>query len=152
VSAAGGWRAAVDRNRYVRALWSAKLDRAITPTTYLIGRALLRRASKAGQCWPSLETIAADVGCSVRTATRAVRSLRLLSLLSWMQRKARWNRRASNLYALAVPNREGRNRFESSEAIVSTGLVPAGVAAALSRLGAALGVSAGEVMPWIAAV
>ena len=139
-----------DRNQFVKSLWQAKLARRITPTSYLIGRAMLRRASRAGQCWPSMDTIAADVGCCVRTVARAVSALRLVGLLSWVQRRVGWNRRTSNLYALAPPKEEKKTCFESSAAKMSGGSIPVPVAAALARLGALLGVPDSMVLPGLA--
>ena len=96
----------MDRGSFTRALWQAKLDREITPNAYLIGRALLRRADRRGQCWPSLDTLAADVGCCARTAGSAVASLRLLGLLDWESRRVGRFQRTSNLYTLGQQLKE----------------------------------------------
>jgi len=78
----------MDRGSYRRALWAAQLDGQITPKTYLVGRALLCRADRRGRRWPSLDTLAADVGCCARTAGSAVALLRLLGLLNWVECRA----------------------------------------------------------------
>lgn len=140
---------AFDRALFIKALWQAKLDRLVTPNAYLIGRALLRRASRAGECWPSLDTLAADVGCCARTAGAAVASLRRHGLLDWRRRRMHWKRMASNLYRLALPQKDKRISLESSVARLAEGSLPDGVAAALARLGTALGVAPGQVMPWL---
>ena len=117
----------MDRNQFVKTLWLAKLDRRITATCYLIGRAMLRRANGKGSLWPSLETLAADVGCWARTAGRAVTAFRGASLLSWQGRRARWNWRASNLYRLERPKpleERKESLLESSADKMSGGLCP----------------------------
>ena len=135
----------MDRNLFTKALWAAKLARRVTPNAYLVGRALLRRASRAGACWPSLGTLGEDVGCSTRTAGRAVVQLRRVGLLSWESRRVRWNRRASNRYALAVPTVRQENVLESSPATMSVG---SDLAGALVRLGNLLG---GPLPDWLTA-
>ncbi len=143
----------MDRNQFVKALWLAKLDRRITATCYLIGRAMLRRANRDGVLWPSLETLATDVGCCARTAGRAVASLREAALLSWQARRARWNRRAPNLYQLERPKPLVGKResiLESSTAKMSTGSPSPELAGALARLGALMGMAPEAVMPWLA--
>jgi len=142
----------VDRNQFVKALWLAKLDRRITATCYLIGRAMLRRANRKGTLWPSLETLAADVGCCARTAGRAVASLRQAALLSWHSRRARWNRCAPNFYQLERPKPVEEKKkilLESSVNKMSDGSHSAELAGALARLGMAMGVPAEAVMPWL---
>ncbi len=142
----------MDRNQFIKALWLAKLDRRITATCYLIGRAMLRRANRKGALWPSLETLAGDIGCCARTAHRAVTALRQAGLLTWQGRRARWNRRAPNLYRLERPKPlEGKKRIllESSADKLSDGSHSAELAGALARLGAAMGVPAEAVMPWL---
>ena len=130
----------MDRNAYCKRLWTLKLARAITPNAYLVGRALLRRASRVGQCWPSLDTIGRDVGCCAKTASRAVKRLRDLGVLEWRQRKGVLHRRASNVYALAQgPSVEARGKhLDSSRDKMSHGPAGDGLEAALTRLGAAI--------------
>ncbi len=144
----------MDRNIFIKAIWSALKAGQLTPYAYLVGRAMLRRASKAGQLWPSRACLAADVGCSERTVERATAALRDLGVLSWQQRRLRWNRRDTNLYALctAKPSEKRReSSLESSPAKMSDGSLAAPIAAALARLGAVLGVPTGDVLPWLRA-
>ena len=141
----------VNRSLFTRTLWALQVSGAITPKTYLIGRALLRRLNPAGRCWPSLETLAEDIGCDPRTVSRAIASLRLHGLLEWHQRRARWNRMASNVYRLVVPKKREESILESSTGRMSDGSRSEIVEAALGRLGAALGCSPGAVMPWLGA-
>lgn len=141
----------MDRDRFTKALWQYKLARDLTPNAYLVGRFLLRHTNKRALCWPSLATIAEGIGCSAKTVSRSIADLRDLGLLVWTQRKGRAHRRASNLYELRLPSKEGREKLlESSSATMSHGLLSPAMAAALVRLGAAIGVDAGAVMPWLA--
>jgi DNA-binding transcriptional MocR family regulator len=71
-----------------------------------VALALLRRLSPDGQCDPSHETIAQDVGCSARTVRRALAQLKSLGLLTWQRRLVpvgRGTEQTSNAYALIVP-------------------------------------------------
>ena len=70
-----------------------------------IGAALLKRLGADGRCDPSHATLAADAGCSDRTARRATCRLRDLGLLRWEQRLVRAGWRAeqtSNAYQLQM--------------------------------------------------
>ena len=142
----------LDRNTWIKRLWQAKRGRELTPTTYLIGRVMLRRASKKGVLWPSQACLADDVGCSVRTVERATQALRALGLLEWQQRRLRWNRRATNLYRLALQTLQ-KKKEESSLSLptakMSDGSLSPEMAGALARLGTTLGVSVDQVMPWL---
>ena len=93
----------MDRNAWIKAVRQAQITGLLTPARYLVARAMVRRASKAGAPWPSRATLACDVGCSERTVERATATLRILGLLDWQQRRLRWNRRDTNLYGLCVP-------------------------------------------------
>ena len=87
-----GRRVPLDRERRarVRFLLSAhRRARRLTPTTELIGTALLKRLGADGQCDPAHATLAADVGCSARTVGRATVAMRDLGLLRWDQRLVR---------------------------------------------------------------
>ncbi len=110
----------MDRNTFIKAIWSALKAGQLTPYAYLIGRAMLRRASKAGHLWPSRTCLAADVGCSERTVERATAALRALGVLSWRQRRLRWNRRDTNLYGLSTarPLVSIRDHLELGELVV----------------------------------
>lgn len=143
---------AFDRASFVNALWQLRLERSITPLTYLIGRALLRRASRDGQCWPSYDTLAEDVGCCERTAQTAVAALRGHGLLDWQQRRRRWNRMLSNLYTLGPAQKERIKEMncDSSTAKIADGFRSESVEAALTRLGAVIGAPPDRVMPWLA--
>ena len=101
-----GRRVPLDRERRarVRFLLSAhRRARRLTPTTELIGTALLKRLGADGQCDPAHATLAADAGCSARTVGRATAVMRALGLLRWDQRLVRSGWRAeqtSNAYKL----------------------------------------------------
>ena len=94
-----------DRRLYACRLPQLRQVRAITSTAVLVGQALLTYADRRGECWPAHATLAARVGCCVRSVQRALDALRAAGLLSWDARRARWNRRMSNLYALLTPDR-----------------------------------------------
>jgi hypothetical protein len=68
-----------------------------------VGTALLKRLSAEGRCDPSYDTLAADAGCSARTARRATATIRDLGLLRWQTRLVRTDWRCeqtSNAYEL----------------------------------------------------
>ena len=68
-----------------------------------ISNALLKRLGEDGQCDPSHQTLADDVGCCEKTAERACTHLAELGLLRWTQRLVRNGWRAeqtSNAYEL----------------------------------------------------
>jgi len=68
-----------------------------------VALALLKRLGEDGQCDPSHQTLADDVGCCERTAERACIRLAELGLLRWAQRLVRAGWRAeqtSNAYEL----------------------------------------------------
>lgn len=157
----------MDRNAWIKAVWQAQMTKRLTPARYLIARAMVRRASKAGRLWPSRATLAADVGCSERTVDRATEDLRALGLLVWQQRRLRWNQRDTNLYGLRVPapaearggpaggeasahrKKGSESILDSSPANLSDGPIAPDLAAALARLGAMIGCPAANVMPWL---
>ena len=163
----------MDRNAWIKAVWQAQVTGLLTPARYFVARAMVRRASKAGVLWPSRATLASDVGCSERTVDRATADLRTLGLLDWQQRRLRWNQRDTNLYGLRVPalvrprcgstggdirsakakplSKKDESILESSSAILSDGSLAPGQAEVLTRLGALIGCSPGEVMLWLPA-
>lgn len=103
-----GIRSPLDRE--ARVVWRARLElhrRAgrVTALHAEIARALLRRLGADGRLDPSLATIAADAGASVRTVQRALDALARCGLLSWCRRLVRAGWRAaqtSNAYALTL--------------------------------------------------
>ncbi len=103
-----GYRQPMCRER--RAVWRARLDihrRAgrLTALQCEVGRAMLRRLGQDGRLDPSMETIAADAGASVRSVQRAVAALSSCGLLTWTRRLVRTGWRAaqtSNAYVLTV--------------------------------------------------
>ena len=96
---------AFDRRLYACRLMQLRQARRITSTAALVGQALLTYADRQGECWPAHATLAARVGCCVRSVQRAMDALRVAGLLAWDARRARWNRRMSNLYGLLTPDR-----------------------------------------------
>lgn len=113
----------LDRHAIIDTLWTAKRGRRITATTYLIGRAMLRRARPDGRLWPSKRTLASDVGCSEKTVERALNSLLDLGLLAWRRRRAGLRRFTSNLYTLVSPliRKKEKTLFEYSQGKMSHG-------------------------------
>jgi hypothetical protein len=103
-----GLRFPLDREQ--RCVWRVRLDLArragrITALHAEIGRAVLRRLSQDGRCDPSHDTIAADVGCGVRTVQRALVAFFELGMLRWINRLIRVGSRTeqtSNAYTLIV--------------------------------------------------
>lgn len=148
----------MDKSLFDIRLRQACQARLLTASAVLVGQELLRYVNKVGTCWPALETIAEGVGCSVGTVCAAIRALRAAGLLTWEQRKSAWKRRMSNLYTLLTPKIAQRpaekkeSSFKSSKPIFVIGSpqppTPT-LVAALERLGAALGLPAGDVAPWM---
>jgi helix-turn-helix protein len=101
-----GPRRPLDRNERARfryLLDAHRRNRRLTPTGQLIGNALLKRVGEDGQCDPSQETLAEDVGCCARTVRRALVRIRELGLVYWQMRLVRVGWRAvqtSNAYEL----------------------------------------------------
>ena len=101
-----GPRRALDRNQRARfrfLLTAHRRARHITPLAELVGNALVKRLSVDGQCDPAHDTIAADVGCHVRTVRRALDAMRTLGLVIWQRRLVRdgWRvQQSSNAYVL----------------------------------------------------
>jgi AraC-like DNA-binding protein len=104
-----GHRRPLDREQRARFRFlvnAHRRARRLTPHCELIGNALVRRLGTDGQCDPSHETIAADVGCSERTVRRALEAMRGLGLVLWQRRIVRdgWRTsQTSNAYVL-VPS------------------------------------------------
>src|SRR5580693_3372335 len=72
-----------------------------------VGLALLKRLGTDGQCDPSHDTLAEDVGCCARTARRALATLKALGLLLWQRRIVRNGPcvdQTSNAYLLLTPD------------------------------------------------
>jgi DNA-binding transcriptional MocR family regulator len=68
---------------------------------------LLTFRGPGGVAWPSHETLAGRVGCSVRTVQRALAQAQHLGLVQWSERRVRagWRwLRTSNLYRLLCPH------------------------------------------------
>lgn len=99
----------LDRRLYAIRLTQLRQARRITSTAVLVGQALLTYADRRGECWPAHATLAARVGCCVRSVQRALDSLRAAGVLSWVARRARWNRRMSNLYGLMTGPMPSKN-------------------------------------------
>lgn len=144
----------IERNAWIKRLWTAKVERRLTDSAYFVGRALLRFANRDDRAWPSKATLGAEIGRDERTVARALDALRAAGFLEWQQRRRRWNRQASNLYTLLsascsaaplprfVPFKELKvslNQSADALSVGSGGELPASVAAALARLGRALG-------------
>jgi len=93
------------RARFRYLLTAHRRARRLSPTAELIGTALVRRLSVAGQLDPAHDTIAGDVGCCSRTVRRALEAMRALGLLLWQRRLVRdgWRvAQTSNAYLLAL--------------------------------------------------
>ena len=143
----------LDRRLFACRLSALRREGCITSTTLIVGQELLTYADRAGVCWPAHATLAFRVGCCVRSVQRALADLRRVGLLSWRERRARWNRRLSNVYSLLGPSRlPDAQRKEPTRVLpdkMSDGS-PA-LLAALARLGAVMGVDPSRVMPWLSA-
>jgi hypothetical protein len=91
------WTNRVWQERHARRLTFAQKDVLLTLAGYRV---------RGGSIHPSHETLAARVGCCVRTVQRALEAAREIGLVSWCERRIRrgWRTlRASNRYTLAVP-------------------------------------------------
>src|SRR4051794_29511372 len=103
-----GRRVPLDRERRARfryLLNAHRRARRLTPTAELVGTALLKRLGVDGQCDPSHATLAADVGCSVRSVGRATATMRRLGLLRWQTRlvRNRWRAEQTSSQFELVP-------------------------------------------------
>lgn len=111
-----GPRRPLDREQRARfrfLLNAHRRARRFTPLTELVGNALVRRLGVNGQCDPSHDTIAGDVGCCARTVRRALERLKALGLVLWQRRIVRdgWRTsQTSNSYLLAVTENPPPNR------------------------------------------
>jgi hypothetical protein len=105
-----GPRRPLDREQRARfrfLLNAHRRARHLTPLSELIGNALIRRLGTDGQCDPSHDTIAGDVGCCARTVRRALATLKAIGLLAWQRRIIRTGPcidQASNAYLLLTPD------------------------------------------------
>lgn len=140
----------MDRSLYRARCRQYLLAGRITAQCYLVAEALIRRANRRSTCWPSEATIAAEVGCSARSVRRHKLTLMSIGLLTWVRR-----RRTSCLYRLSAPPvhrplSQENLPFRNPAASLSGLGVGADLARALARLGAAIGVPAESVMPWLA--
>jgi hypothetical protein len=107
-----GPRVPLDREQRARFRFLLNAHRRggrLTPTTELIGNALVRRLGVDGQLDPAHETIAEDAGCCARTVRRALAALKAVGLVLWQCRLMRsgWRvAQTSNSYVL-VPGGVG---------------------------------------------
>jgi hypothetical protein len=101
-----GRRRTLDRNQRARFNFLARMHaRAgrLSAKGLWIAVALLKRLGADGQCDPTHDTLAADAGCSARTARRALATMKRLGLVCWQTRLVRAGWRAeqtSNAYVL----------------------------------------------------
>jgi hypothetical protein len=114
-----------DRAKFRYLLDAHRRNRRLTPNGQLVGNALLKRAGTEGQCDPAHATLAADVGCSIRTVKRALMAMRSLGLILWQMRLVRvdWRvEQTSNAYALTpaevLPSTECQNGPETISVLV----------------------------------
>jgi hypothetical protein len=163
LEAAFGLEKPMDRNLFASRLFLALCQKLITPSEYLVGRAMLRRACRKGVLWPSHGRLARDAGNrSTKTVQRAKAKLRALGFISWQNRRLTWNRQDTCLYQLSCPSKPlpvsnlpslSKTKYInglSSSVKLSTGFSPRpGLDDALARLGASLGVPVEEAMPWL---
>lgn len=87
--------------------WSVVPNWVIRSTTLhgtekLMYIALLNRANKAGECWPSLDLLEADVGVSRKTVLRNLERLEELNLVERVRRRGPDGGNTSNLYRVNV--------------------------------------------------
>src|SRR4051794_7378117 len=119
-----GRRVALDREQ--RAVWRARLRMSafrgpgkLTANAVLIGERLLGMLGKAGELFPSIETLRQLTGIkSSSTVVLALKRLRQLGFLTWARRLARFGSRVvqvSNAYVL-TPGR--------CDAVTQRGVVP----------------------------
>lgn len=82
----------------------------IPPTAKLVYAALWKRMDNDNHtCWPSRETIAADVGgCAVATVDRSLKELASIGAVTWKRRRRADGAPTSSLYTVhAWPNDDG---------------------------------------------
>ena len=94
---ASTWTNRVWQERHARRLTFAWKDVLLSLATY---------RGRGGSIHPSHDTLAARVGCCVKTVQRALQAARKIGLVTWCERRVRagWRTvRTSNRYALTVP-------------------------------------------------
>lgn len=69
--------------------------------------ALADRADNAGQCYPSLATIAKDAGVCVSTVKTALRKLRSAGFMTWTNTTTEAGDAGSNIYHITLEGRAG---------------------------------------------
>ncbi|MDR2896560.1 MAG: helix-turn-helix domain-containing protein, partial [Propionibacteriaceae bacterium] len=74
----------------------------LTPQEMAVYVVLSWRANEAGECWPSLATLAADACCSKSTVQRALEGLREKKAVRWERRTAGDGALTSSVYRLAI--------------------------------------------------
>ena len=98
------WRPRVWAEFHAQNLTRASRDVLLTLATY---------RGPGGNAWPAHATLAARVGCSVRTVQRALARAAELGLVAWTERRVRagWRwLRTSNVYRLLTPASAVENR------------------------------------------
>ena len=67
---------------------------------------LADNANESGTCWPSLNTIAEDCGCSVRTVSRAIAHFESINLISHDRRYSKSNMYHFNMDTLSILSKD----------------------------------------------
>lgn len=76
--------------------------RGLSMTQKIVLLKLADNANESGICWPSLNTIAEDCGCSVRTVSRAIAHFESINLISHDRRYSKSNMYHFNMDTLST--------------------------------------------------
>jgi hypothetical protein len=84
------------RERILYFPWGLWVSRLVSQQACAVWAILAHRAGRNGDCWPSMETIAADLGITPRHVANCINELRAAGLIT--SRRDHGGRGASNRY------------------------------------------------------
>ena len=84
--------------RYTNAVWKTSFDNS---GLKLVALALADMANEAGECWPSISTLAGMCGLDVRSVRRYIKALRVAGFMAIRERFLA-NKQRSNIYQLRL--------------------------------------------------
>lgn len=84
--------------RYTNAVWKTSFDNS---GLKLVALALADMANEAGECWPSISTLAGRCGLDARSVRRHIKTLRTAGFMAIRERFLA-NRQRSNIYQLRL--------------------------------------------------
>lgn len=98
----------------LRKIWATSIvvmDSRLSDKAKLVFQRLVdRQNSKSGDCFPSIQTLAADVGCTTRTIRSATRELEKLKYVVVHRKKGPYG---TNRYSVWLPS--GNSEYQAAE-------------------------------------